>query len=290
MTSRPRLQPPGSENDDLRIFIDGLSEKTKKLSDILTRMKKVKLSVLISGSLKTLASSLHNLTSEFTRAADLSEEFERRISSQFMQLEAALRERCETNRWTGWTALGPDFFVELAVPVHIDDKKRTVHVQGRACGIEDLNDSLRLAIRDLLPKDFSAEKFMSALSSAYDSLFEGEHSQIPILDLYKQMTVDSQPSRFWRDTRAISFVPFGIDQFRARLTRMLEAGVSTDKNGRELRLIPPLNPKDALFIYQPAERRFGFVGRIELIRLRKVYYARRTISGQYSGFHRSSTY
>ena len=48
---------------------------------------------------------------------------------------------------------------------------------------------------------------------------------------------------------------------------MLEAGVSTDKNGRELRLIPPLNPKDALFIYQPAERRFGFVGRIEFVRL-----------------------
>ena len=81
----------------------------------------------------------------------------------------------QVNRWRldgNW----PDFFVELAVPVHIDDKKRTVHVQGRACGIEDLDDSLRSAIRDLLPKDFSAEKFMSALSSAYDSLFEGEHS------------------------------------------------------------------------------------------------------------------
>ena len=53
------------------------------------------------------------------------------------------------------------------------------------------------------------------------------------------------------------------DQFRARLSASLESGVRSAPDGRELRLLPPIDPKDAMFIYQPAERRFGFVGRIE---------------------------
>jgi hypothetical protein len=34
-------------------------------------------------------------------------------------------------------------------------------------------------------------------------------------------------------------------------------------DGRELRLIPPIEPSDSIYLYQPSERRFGYVGRIE---------------------------
>jgi hypothetical protein len=54
-----------------------------------------------------------------------------------------------------------------------------------------------------------------------------------------------------------------LEQFRARISRMLEANVLKTKTGRELRFYPPLDPKDALFLFNPLERRLGFVGRVE---------------------------
>jgi hypothetical protein len=56
-----------------------------------------------------------------------------------------------------------------------------------------------------------------------------------------------------------------MDQFRARLSRALEKAAITTPDGRELRLLPPIDPKHAVFLYQPAEERFGFVGRIEFV-------------------------
>jgi hypothetical protein len=56
-----------------------------------------------------------------------------------------------------------------------------------------------------------------------------------------------------------------MDQFRARLSRALEKTAITTPDGRELRLLPPIDPKHAVFLYQPAEGRFGFVGRIEFV-------------------------
>jgi hypothetical protein len=56
-----------------------------------------------------------------------------------------------------------------------------------------------------------------------------------------------------------------IDQFRARLSRTLMKNATTVAGNRELRLLPPIDPKNALYLYQPAEGRFGFVGRIEFV-------------------------
>ena len=108
---------------------------------------------------------------------------------------------------------------------------------------------------------------MKKMVEAYDAASAAAKSpNIAILELYRELVIRTQSPRFWRDASSSSFSPLTIAQFRAQFSRMLEAGVSAAPDGRELRLLPPLDPKDAVFMYQPAERRFGFVGRVELSR------------------------
>jgi hypothetical protein len=105
---------------------------------------------------------------------------------------------------------------------------------------------------------------MTKLATAYDQA-RGKSAQAPILEVYRIFVLQQQKSRFWRDARQQVFVGLSLDQFRARLSRALEETADTypSRSGRQLRLLPPLDPRDAIFLYQPFETRFGFVGRIE---------------------------
>ena len=84
-----------------------------------------------------------------------------------------------------------------------------------------------------------------------------------MLDVYRALVILAQPARFWRNASRPALFELTIDQFRARLSAALEANTVSTADRRELRLLPPIDPKDAVFVYQPAENRFGFVGRIE---------------------------
>ena len=110
---------------------------------------------------------------------------------------------------------------------------------------------------------FDSTKFMGELASAYDET-RPTTGQLPLFDVYRSMVIRIQSSRFWRDAIVHAFVGLSADQFRARLSFSCGRG-TTSLDGRTLRLLPPLNPKDGLFLYQPAEARFGFVGRIEFV-------------------------
>jgi hypothetical protein len=88
---------------------------------------------------------------------------------------------------------------------------------------------------------------------------------VPILDVYREVVIQQQSPRFWRDADPQLFVAIGADQFRARLSKMMEIGVTETSDGRSLRLLPPLNPKDGLFMFLPTESRFAYVGRVEFI-------------------------
>jgi hypothetical protein len=185
------------------------------------------------------------------------------VSAAFLQLDSSLHELCAGR---GWKLDGqwPDFIVEFGVSIHIDEAHRSLLV-GDAYRIHpgELEEALAKVTADLLPKNFSPKAFME---KAYDSVSKGEQLQVPILSLYREMVTQSQTAKFWRDASRSTFNPFTISQFRARVSRMLEGGVFNAMDGRELRLLPPLNPKDAIFVFQPSERRFGFVGRVEFVK------------------------
>jgi hypothetical protein len=186
------------------------------------------------------------------------------LDRRHLELEADLRRECGALSWRidgQWPAL----YVERAVAVRFDEKKRIAMVGAKTLSDPDaatVMGILRPLVQELLPKKFSGTDFMQSLCEAYDDV-RGGSSQVAILDVYRALVLRLQKPRFWRDARRDGFVGLSLDQFRARVTRALENHDIKARDGRELRLFPPIDPADAVFIYQPAERRFGHVGRIE---------------------------
>ena len=196
-------------------------------------------------------------------SASLVEEWRMVAAETGLRLESDLRELGAARTWRvegQW----PELVVERGVtvrmhPDHVIVGTRRVKPNARA-----IERELDLQVRELLPKTFSLERFLEQLVVAYDECSRCAGGAVPVLDVYRALVVKNQPAAFWRDARKELFRPLTIDQFRARLSRCLDADIPSTV-GRELRLFPPLEPRDALFVYQPAEARFGYIGRLECL-------------------------
>ena len=190
-----------------------------------------------------------------------------RVDAAFNELDADLRDALKAR---GWSCDGkwPTLYVERALQVHIDTKNRSALVGGvrvRAASVEGIVQALIPLVAILIPADFAADRFVNDLSLAYDDASRGS-TLVPIYDVYRTFVVRAQKPKFWRDAIGAGFVGISADQFRARLSAAIDSGAVAAADGRQLRLLPPLDPKEGLFMYQPAERRFAFVGRIEFVR------------------------
>ena len=187
-------------------------------------------------------------------------------AKEFGEFESVLREGCVAR---GWRCDGqwPHFVIATGVDVDIQEKNRAVLV-GRA-KLSDLDTKavfaeLERSVRSLVPASFDAGEFLEQLYAAYEAARRAS-GPVPLLRVYREYVVGRQKSTFWSDTDAKSFVEVTASQFRARLSVLLESGRLTTKDGQSLRLVSPLDPKDALFVYLPGEHRFGFIGRIEFV-------------------------
>ena len=192
----------------------------------------------------------------------------RRSEKEILELDADLRQACTAQ---GWKIDGqwPKLFIERAIGIEFEEKGRSAVVGGTKIdhvNVPRIVSTVKPMVQELIPKGFSALSFMTKLASAYDQA-RGKSAQVPILEVYRVLVLQLQKSRFWRDARQQAFVGLSLDQFRARLSRALEESADTysSRSGRQLRLLPPLDPQDAIFLYQPFEARFGFVGRIEFV-------------------------
>jgi hypothetical protein len=196
------------------------------------------------------------ITAEWTKA----------LENRFLELASDFERACGAR---GWRIDGhwPDLYVERAIAVRIHDKERTATVASHVLNHADVSGLVAILeplVRDLIPKKFSPGTFLQTIADAYDEV-RGSSSQVSILAVYRAFVVRQQKARFWRDARQELFVGLSIDQFRARLAATLEAGMVRIGDGRELRLIPPIEPSDSIYLFQPSERRFGYVGRIEFV-------------------------
>ncbi len=185
-------------------------------------------------------------------------------SVSFLQLECELQEICSSK---GWRIDGrwPDFFVNCGIQIHVDERTKVTTVGEVRCSgdVGAIKKALEGQVKLLVPRGFSPRKFVQSLLSAYHAA-QSESVQVPIFDVYRHFVIQSQAPKFWRDAKSSSFTSITLDQFRARLSKALE-GEGARLANFELRLFPPIDPKDALFLYQPSERRFGYVGRIEFV-------------------------
>ena len=258
---------PNQTSSHLKSRTDECAESVrafaKRLTDLAVRLRRPEADAKSQVSLlSTLCDSLTQSTMLQSTAKVLAEEWERLSAVSFLRLESDLREICDKREWRlhgQW----PDFVVNYGISVHIDEPTHTIEVDDSIrVSLDQLKETLTKINADLVPKNFSPNSFLTKLSSAYDRL-TANGSQVPILDLYRELVIQSQSTRFWRDAAARSFVPLSMSQFRARFSKMLDAPTLT-VDGRALRLLPALSPKEAVFLYQPSERRFGYVGRIEL--------------------------
>lgn len=188
------------------------------------------------------------------------------VAREFAEFESVLREGCAGR---GWRCDGqwPHFVIAAGIDVEVHEKSRAVRV-GRAklsgFDAQAVFAELERSVRLLVPANFNAGEFLEELYAAFEAA-KRSSGPVPLLHVYREYVAGRQRSTFWIDVDAKSFVEVNASQFRARLSALLESGCLTTKEGRGLRLVPPLDPKDALFIYLPAERRFGFVGRIEFV-------------------------
>ena len=189
-------------------------------------------------------------------------------SQGFLRIEADLRDACRARSWQvdgQW----PDLYVERGVLVHMSTKDRTATVgreRLRSSNVPAIMKALEDQVATLIPSTFSPSTFIDELAAAYDELTGDGGGQRSLLDVYRVVVIRVQSAKFWKDAHAKSFTPFGVDQLRARLGRALAAGVTSASDGRQLRLLPPLDPRDAVFVHLPTEGRFAFIGRIEFVR------------------------
>lgn len=257
---------------DTRDLIEALTKRSAGLAGVLATYKKI-----LKGRTEDAAAMVGWIESVAAATAGFPDLEQKRIalldrwrsvaSQEFLKIEADLRDACRTR---GWQIDGqwPDLYVERAILVHVDEKARGAsigHAHLRSVTISAIVKALEVQVPTLIPRTFSPEGFITELLGAYDELSNGRGGQQKILDVYRVFVIRSQSTRFWHDAHATAFTPIGVDQFRARMARALGAGATTAPDGRQLRLLPPLDPKDALFIHQPSEGRFAFVGRIEFL-------------------------
>jgi hypothetical protein len=217
-------------------------------------------------STRQLRAQLADLHAVASRLAEFETELGGEEAQELMELESSLRAAC---RDRGWRVEGswPLLFIERGPSVEIDEAGRSVTVGGTkiaGCNLGAIVAALAPIIDELFERKFTSEQFAKDLSMAYDQL-ASRAAQVPIFDVYRMFVTRAQSLRFWRDARASAFRGISTDQFRSRISRMLEEGAGQAPDGRELRFLPPLDPADGIFIYQPSERRFGWVGRLEFV-------------------------
>jgi hypothetical protein len=201
-----------------------------------------------------LEATRQELLAAWTSAAD----------RELNQLEAELKDECAAR---GWQVEGqwPKLIVERGIDVIIDIKKHKIEVGSAR--LKDLSatgvmTALETLVPHLRPKNFSPDRFLEELAVAHDTCANDPSDQVEIFKVYRALVIGAQPEKLWRDAAGTHFVPFTIDQFRARLATLLEVGPLRTKKGKELRIFPPLQPRDAIFVYQAAQQRFGYIGRI----------------------------
>lgn len=258
--------------DDTRELLSEIEQTVKhcaglaRRARVLLKARDTDLSKLgtLCRELSQAIGSLGDMKPRFDGVAERAKETARLAR---LRLDSDLREACHSRGW-GVDGQWPTLYVNRAVRVEVDEQRNVATVSDhriRPASVTLIVEALEESIPRLLSRDQAPEEFMGLLAKAYDEAAGSRGGPAAIWDVYRAFVVNSQSARFWHDARAEKFVSLSADQFRARLTDALEQEVTRSFDGRELRLLPPLDPKDALFVYQPAENRFGYVGRLEFV-------------------------
>ncbi len=258
------------KSEDVDALMRELDERRLFLQGVLKNIRAAKIEsawdpVALSSALRAAAGSPLLGTELRTAVARAQVVADEAAAVAVLELESDIRDLCRSH---GWRIDGqwPTLIIERAVELKVNLDERTVTVGSRktaGTGARAIERALEERVAELIPRGFDPRKFIAQLAQAYDQAAGSKGGEIPVLHVYRTLVILLQPARFWRNASRAGFSELTNEQFRARLSAALEANATAAPDGRELRLMPPIDPKDAVFLYQPAELRFGFVGRIE---------------------------
>lgn len=256
----------GKASDDAQVT------PASRVATLAASLAKLSRSAAAPGELLGRVSALRQAGATLEELAVLNESFRAFVAKEegsakleLLQLEAELRDRCAKRDWQvdgNW----PSFWIARAISLKIDEATYTAQVSNAkvvatATAIMQALDPL---VEELLPARFLAAEFLDLLARAFDSA-KASSAQVTAFDAYRALVLQMQKPKFWRNAVAGNFTPLTLDQFRARLSATLEQLPLSTPDGREIRVAPPLDAKDGLFVFLPHERRFAYVGQIEFV-------------------------
>lgn len=189
------------------------------------------------------------------------------VSEAVLRLDADFRDACAQRNWKvdgQW----PQYYVQRVIRIEVQEREGRAKVGDRivpTLHMPALVKAVEAELKGLLPAGFDPARFLEALAGAFGRLTSPHEHGAPIWLVYREMLLGQQRRAFWRDGRSALFRSFGEQRFRAMLTTLLEKGVTKAKDGRQLKLLPPLKAEEAMYIFLPAEERFAFVGRIAFV-------------------------
>lgn len=112
--------------------------------------------------------------------AELEKDLEANASHHYLQLEALIRDECESR---GWKIDGewPVYHIERGPCIEILVDQRAIVVAGKrlpGSSIQSIFGALQPLVADLVPKGFSARGFAADFAAAYDAR-AGRHRRFP---------------------------------------------------------------------------------------------------------------
>ena len=204
-----------------------------------------------------LEATRQELLAAWTSAAD----------RELNQLEAELKDECAAR---GWQVEGqwPKLIVERGIDVIIDIKKHKIEVGSAR--LKDLSamgvmTALEMLVPHLRPKNFSPDRFLEELAVAHDTCANDPSDQVEILRSTEHWSSARSQKSFGETRRAPISSHLRSISSEPGSRRSLKLVLCGPKR-KELRIFPPLQPRDAIFVYQAAQQRFGYIGRIAFLK------------------------
>ena len=253
--------------DEIKESLKAIENKQDVLKKALASYRRIPSSDYIL-TLKWMESNEGVLSGYLPQFETLREKLRRYCNDFLLKYEAELLSRCAA---FGFSIAGqwPSYTIEYIVPLVIDEKRLAVTVGSEAVDSLELDGILKTVKRtldQLTPSDADLTEFLGELYRFYEELSgAGKSDSISIWKLYREMVISRQNATFWRDAKSASFRQYSIIEFKAHITHLLLKN-RLKMVGFELKLLPPLSAKDGVLVYQPAEARFGLVGRAQFVR------------------------
>jgi hypothetical protein len=244
--------------------VDDLDKRQARIKKAVMSFKKQRIITDACAAHRWLKVNRDLLEKESPALLEQANELGRLCKDSLLKFEADIRDASSSEGWS-FSGQWPNYYIEYFLPVVVDENSFSVTIgeeKLHSLDIKRVLTSAKAQLNKLRPDHKALLSFLQELHHAHSRLTAQQTPSASIWDVYREIIVQRQPRKLWRDASPSSFRPFRELEFRALLTGLLKANL-TSISGRQMRLLPPAIRDESMYIYQPAENRFCHVGRIE---------------------------